>query len=240
MPRILVVEDEKNILELVRYNLEREGYQAITALDGVQGLELAQSQDPDLIVLDVMLPEMNGLEVCQKLRHSAQTKNIPIVMLSARAEELDRVRGLEMGADDYVTKPFSPRELVARINARLRSAGCGEKRKAKESGQAHLRLGCITIDEERLNVYANGINQELTLKEFELLRFMASRPGMVFPREQLFNQIWGFDHTGDSRIVDVHVRLIRQKLGHLPGGEQMIEPVRGVGYRFKTNVPKMG
>lgn len=235
MPRILVVEDEKNILELVRYNLEREGYEAITAFDGVQGFELARSQDPDLIILDVMLPEMNGLEVCRKLRHSAQTKNIPIIMLSARAEELDRVRGLEMGADDYVTKPFSPRELVARINARLRGTSCKEERKTKEPGQAQPKLDGMAIDEERFNVYVDGINQELTIKEFELLRFMASRPGKVFSREQLFSQIWGFAHTGDARIVDVHVRLIRQKLGHFPEVDQMIETVRGVGYRFKED-----
>ncbi|MDD3654151.1 MAG: response regulator transcription factor [Desulfotomaculaceae bacterium] len=235
MPRILVVEDEKNILELVRYNLEREGHQAITALDGINGLELAQSQDPDLIVLDVMIPKMNGLEVCQKLRQGVQTKNIPIVMLSARAEELDQVRGLEMGADDYVTKPFSPRELVARINAMLSSEGHRADRKAKETGQAQLKIGCMTIDEERLNVFVDDINQGLTVKEFELLWFMATRPGKVFSREYLFNQIWGFDHTGDSRTVDVHVRLIRQKLAHLPGGEQMIETVRGVGYRFKED-----
>ncbi|OPX87567.1 MAG: Alkaline phosphatase synthesis transcriptional regulatory protein PhoP [Pelotomaculum sp. PtaB.Bin104] len=149
MPRILVVEDEKSILELVRYNLEREGFSVITALDGVQGLALARSQTPDLIVLDVMLPGMNGLDVCRELRHSEQTENLPIVMLSARADELDRVLGLEMGADDYVTKPFSTRDLISRIKARLCSESASKEKKAEGPGRCQLDPGSGTFDKER-------------------------------------------------------------------------------------------
>lgn len=233
MSKILVVDDEKNILELVRFNLEREGYQVLTALDGAQGLELARKETPDLIVLDVMLPEMNGIEVCRELHQDAATKNIPIVMLSARAEELDRVLGLEMGADDYVTKPFSPRELVARIKARLRRTRSGEGRPEEVSGDVRLDFGRLVIDEDRFAVFVDGVKQELTPKEFELLRFMARQPGKVFSRDQLLEQVWGYDYAGDSRTVDVHIRHIRQKLEHLPDCAQLIETVRGVGYRFK-------
>jgi len=236
MPKILVVDDEKNILELVRFNLEREGYQVLTALDGAQGLNLARTHVPDLILLDVMLPEMSGLEVCQELRHDAVTKNIPIIMLSARSEELDRVLGLEMGADDYVTKPFSPRELLARIKARLRSIRSEEVRKEETLGEAQLDFGYLIIDEDRFDVYVNGVKQDLTPKEFELLRFMARRPGKVYSREQLLDKVWGYDYTGDSRTVDVHIRHIRQKLGQMPDGGQLIETVRGVGYRFKEDL----
>ena len=147
MSRILVVDDEKNILELIRFNLEREGYEVLTAPDGIQGLELARKESPDLIVLDVMLPEMSGLEVCQELHQNAATKGIPIIMLSARAEELDRVLGLELGADDYVTKPFSPRELVARIKARLRRTRSGEGREEEAPGDTRIDFGCLVIDE---------------------------------------------------------------------------------------------
>lgn len=229
MPAILVVDDEKHILELVRFNLEREGYQVLTATDGVHCLELARTQFPDLIVLDVMLPEIDGLEVCRKLRQDAATSNIPIIMLSARAEELDRIIGLEIGADDYVTKPFSPRELAARIKARLRNA----TRLNYKSVQMHF--GSLVIDEDRFVVCANGVKQDFTLKEFELLRFLARRPGKVFSREQLLENIWGYDYAGDSRTVDVHIRHIRQKLECLPDGPHLIETVRGVGYRFKEN-----
>jgi two-component system alkaline phosphatase synthesis response regulator PhoP len=233
MSKILVVDDEKNIIQLVRFNLEREGYQVLIATDGVSGLELARGEAPDLIVLDVMLPGMNGLEVCRELHQDPATKNIPIIMLSARAEELDRVLGLEMGADDYVTKPFSPRELVARIKARLRRTRPEDGREEETKPAARLDFGRLIIDEDRFAVYVDGEKQEFTPKEFELLRFMARQRGKVFSREQLLEQVWGYDYAGDSRTVDVHIRHIRQKLEHLPGGAQLIETVRGVGYRFK-------
>ncbi|MDI9449170.1 MAG: winged helix-turn-helix domain-containing protein [Pelotomaculaceae bacterium] len=232
MPKILVVDDEKNILELVRFNLEREGYEVLTSLDGARGLELARSENPDLIVLDVMLPEISGLEVCRELHLDPATKKIPIIMLSARADELDRVLGLEMGADDYVTKPFSPRELVARIKARLRRSRRGATG-AEEASESRLDYGRMVIDEDRFAVYVDGEKQEFTPKEFELIRFLARHPGKVFSRDQLLEQVWGYDYAGDSRTVDVHIRHIRHKLENLPEGEQVIETVRGVGYRFK-------
>lgn len=233
MSKILVVDDEKNILELVRFNLEREGYQVLTARDGLAGLELARKENPDLIVLDVMLPEMSGLEICQELHQNPVTKSIPIIMLSARADEVDRVLGLELGADDYVTKPFSPRELVARIKARLRRARGGEGREGEAAPAARLDFGCMVIDEEKFAVYIGGVKQDLTPKEFELLRFMARQPGKVFSRDHLLERVWGYDYAGDSRTVDVHIRHIRQKLEHLLDDAQFIETVRGVGYRFK-------
>jgi len=235
MSKILVVDDEKNILELVRFNLEREGYQVFTALDGASALELAGSEIPDLIVLDVMLPEMDGLEVCRELHREPVTKDIPIIMLSARADELDRVLGLEMGADDYVTKPFSPRELVARVKARLRRTHRGEGKTGEAQADGQMNYGRMLIDEERFAVYIDSVKQEFTLKEFELIRFLARYPGKVFTREQLLGQVWGYDYAGDSRTVDVHIRHIRQKLEQLPQGDQIIETVRGVGYRFKED-----
>ena len=230
MPKVLVVEDEKNILELVRFNLEKEGFTVITALDGNQGLELAREEKPDLILLDVMLPGMNGLEVCRELQREYETREIPIIMLSARAEEVDKVLGLEMGADDYITKPFSPRELVARVKARLRRNPASPKTPAST---CQLNLGRLVIDTSRFAVLVDGKRVELTPKEFELLHFMAARPGRVFTREQLLEQVWGYGYAGDSRTVDVHIRHIRQKLSMLGEEGQPIETVRGVGYRFK-------
>lgn len=235
MPKILVVDDEKNILELVRFNLEREGYQVLTAMDGDTALAAARREVPDLIVLDVMLPGLDGLDVCRALHETAATKNIPIIMLSARAEEVDRVLGLEIGADDYVIKPFSPRELVARVKARLRRTRTGEGGDAESAGgDSSLNAGRLVIDEGRYAVYADGRKIELTPKEFELLRFMNRQPGRVFTREYLLEQIWGYDYAGDSRTVDVHIRHVRQKLEEaLTEGAGLIETVRGVGYRFK-------
>lgn len=234
--KVLLVDDEKNILELVRYNLEKEGYLVLTAMEGDAAIALARKELPDLIVLDVMLPGMSGLEVCRNLHLDDATKNIPVIMLSARAGEVDRVIGLEIGADDYVTKPFSPRELVARVKARLRRARLEEMSKEERAGRAaRLDFGRLVIDEERFAVYIDGKNQELTPTEFELLRLMASQPGRVFTREQLLEQVWGYDFAGDSRTVDVHIRHIRQKLEDLPDGAALIETVRGVGYRFKED-----
>lgn len=235
MSRILVVEDEKNILELIKYNLEREGFQVLTALDGTQGLEMAREENPDLIVLDVMLPGMNGLEVCRELLLDHMTRRVPIIMLSARAEELDRVLGLEMGADDYIVKPFSPRELVARVKARLRRSHPADSPGGTLPPDTCLEFGRLVIDEEKFAIYLGGVKQDFTLKEFELLRFLARHQGKVFTREQLLDRVWGYDYTGDSRTVDVHVRHIRQKLEADPGGAELIETVRGVGYRFKED-----
>lgn len=230
--KILVVDDEENIRELVKFNLEKEGYQVITASDGNEAIKVAREQLPDLIILDIMLPGMDGLEVCRNISNCPSTKGIPIIMLSAKGEELDKVLGLEMGADDYVTKPFSPRELVARVRARLRrNAEVIEN--IQPDYQNRFSIGGLVIDEDRFQITVNGVKQDLTPKEFELLRFLARHPGKVFTRDYLLEKIWGYDYTGDSRTVDVHIRHIRKKLEQSPGSPQLIETVRGVGYRFK-------
>ncbi len=232
VPKVLVVDDEQNILEIIQFNLEREGYHIITAKDGNTALELARSEIPDLIVLDIMLPEQDGFTVCRLLQQEAKTRSIPIIMLSARGDELDKILGLEMGADDYVTKPFSPRELVARIKARLRRSEETESSSIKDTDNTMIR-GKLLIDQDRFIIEVDGEKQYLTPKEFELLRFLARQPGKVFSRDFLLEQIWGYDFVGDSRTVDVHIRHIRQKLESLDSSLQYIETVRGVGYRFK-------
>jgi len=233
MPKILVVDDEKNIIELLKFNLEREGFQVVAALDGGEALKKAQEEKPDLIILDIMLPVMDGLEVCRLLNQKVETRNIPVIMLSAKGDELDKILGLEIGADDYVTKPFSPRELVARVKVRLRRLKPGAVGRSQQVGSERLKLGRLTIDQERFEVLVDGERLDLTPKEFELLHFMAGEPGKVFSREQLLEKIWGYDFAGDSRTVDVHIRHLRQKLERYPDANQCIETVRGVGYRFK-------
>ncbi|AQS58326.1 response regulator [Desulforamulus ferrireducens] len=230
MPKILIVDDEQPIRELVRFNLEKEGFQVIQAADGNTALTMAKNDTPDIIVLDIMLPGLDGFAVCRALQQDSTTRNIPIIMLSARGEELDKVLGLELGADDYITKPFSPRELVARVKARLRRHSV-ENQVAEEPGR--ITIDKLVIDQERFMVSYDGVKQDLTPKEFELLRYLASNPGKVFTRDFLLEQIWGYDFPGDSRTVDVHIRHIRQKLEQLPEAPQLIETVRGVGYRFK-------
>lgn len=228
--KILVVDDEENIVELVKYNLERAGYQVIVAYDGDKALELIGKEKPDLILLDVMLPGTDGLTVCRETNSNSETQNIPIIMLSARGEEQDKVMGLEMGADDYITKPFSPRELIARVKARLRRH---EQMHTTSYFTNQLSVGGLVIDEDRFTVTINGYKQEMTPKEFELLRFLARHPGKVFTRDYLLEKVWGYDYYGDSRTVDVHIRHIRQKLEEAPDSPKLIETVRGVGYRFK-------
>ncbi|WP_003541807.1 response regulator transcription factor [Desulfotomaculum nigrificans] len=229
MPKILVVDDEQPIRELVKYNLEREGFEVLLAGDGNTGLDMARTEAPDLIILDIMLPGMDGLSVCRTLHQEPATRAIPIIMLSARGEEVDKVLGLELGADDYITKPFSPRELIARVKARLRRQTTDNA--TQETGR--IAVGKLIIDQDRFVVSVNGVKQDLTPKEFELLRYLARHPGKVFSRDFLLEQIWGYEYTGDSRTVDVHIRHIRQKLEQIPGAPQFIETVRGVGYRFK-------
>lgn len=225
MPLILVVDDEEHIRTLLCFSLEREGFRVVTAGDGEEGLKLARTLRPDLVILDVMLPEKSGLEFCKALRADRELREIPVIMLSARGAEMDRVLGLETGADDYVTKPFSVRELVARVRAHLRRKPPLEK--------SRLVFGELVIDRERLSVSWGKSRQTLTPKEFELLYFLASHPGRVFSREHLLDKIWGFDFPGGSRTVDVHIRYIRHKLEQLPGAPPFIETVRGVGYRFR-------
>lgn len=232
MPRILVVDDEEPIVELIRFNLEREGFEVIATGDGDAALKKVSSEQPDLIILDLMLPGQDGLSVCRILRNDPNTRGIPVIILSARSEEIDRVLGLEMGADDYVTKPFSPRELVARVKARLRR----EAKTPAGSLSRQFSRGPIIIDPERFSVTVKGVKYDLTPKEFELLCILAREPGRVFTREYLLERIWGYDYMGDSRTVDVHIRHIRQKLEQAPELPQLVETVRGVGYRFRENL----
>lgn len=227
--RILIVEDEPNILELVAYNLEKEGWNVLKATTGDQGWNAIQNDRPDLVLLDLMLPGMDGMEVCRRTRENQATRGIPIIMLTAKSEEVDRVLGLETGADDYVTKPFSPRELVARIRAVLRRA----ERLPGEEQKEMLSLGPIRIDLRQHKVTLNGENVELTPKEFDLLQLLVAHPGRAFTREFLLEHLWGYEFFGDTRTVDVHVRRLRQKIEVDAANPIWLETVRGVGYRMR-------
>lgn len=231
MPKILVVDDEIHILELVRFNLEKEGYQVIVTTDGLAAVQQVLSERPDLLVLDIMLPKMDGLEVCRTLRSNPQFGDLPIIMLTAKGEERDTVMGLEMGADDYIKKPFSPRELVARVKARLRTKTARGDRPSLASGI--LSVQDVVVDTERFEVLVDGQRREFTPKEFELLRLLMANPGRVFTRDVLLENIWGYEFLGDTRTVDVHIRHLRQKLGDDPAFPRYIETIRGIGYRFK-------
>jgi len=231
MPRILVVDDEQHIAELIRFNLAKEGWDVQTSLDGRDALERAIEMKPDLVVLDIMLPELDGLEVCRYLKAHQETAGISIIMLSAKSEELDRILGLEIGADDYITKPFSPRELIARIKARLRRKV--SHREAPAISQAEeLKVGPITMNADKFEVFVDGVRQDFTLKEFELLKLLISNKGIVFTRDYLLDRIWGYACSHDTRTVDVHIRHLRQKIEEDPSHPKNIETVRGVGYKF--------
>jgi len=224
MKSVLVIEDEKDILELVEYHLAQAGFAVLKAPDGESGLELARSKKPALIILDIMLPKMDGKEVCRALRASPLTEWIPILMLTAKAEEVDRIVGFELGADDYVTKPFSPRELVLRVKAILRK---GESDGTHQKG---IQRGNLWIDIDRHHVSINKRPVTLTSTEFKLLVEMASHPGRVFTREILLDKVWGYTYEGYARTVDTHVRRLREKM---EDSEEYIETIRGVGYRFR-------
>ncbi|MGE5605856.1 MAG: response regulator [Bacteroidota bacterium] len=233
MPKkVLVIDDEPMIVESVSYNLKQEGYDVMTATDGETGLKLAETGDFDLILLDLMLPGMNGMEICRTLR---KTSEIPIIMLTAKEGEIDRVLGLELGADDYVTKPFSMRELMARVKRVLKRTTIGtETDGAKVIGQGQLIVnGQLQIDLLGHEVTVNGETVNLSSKEFELLRILASHPGQVLTREQLLDLVWGNDFYGDIRTVDVHIRWLREKIEDDPGNPEFILTVRGVGYKFR-------
>ena len=230
-PTILVVDDERHIVELVRFNLEKEGYRVITAQDGKEACSLASAEKPDLIILDVMLPEMDGFEVCRVIQRDSTISDVPIIMLTARTEELDKVLGLEIGADDYITKPFSPRELLARVKARLRRSAKKSPKLPDDNGV--IRTDGLVIDPQRFEVSLEGEKLDLTPKEFELIRFLARSPGRVLTRDYLLENIWGYEYLGDTRTVDVHIRHLRQKIESDPANPQYIETVRGIGYKFK-------
>lgn len=228
--RILVVEDDVNVCELLRLYLEREGFDVHVCNDGPNGLRLALAQDWDLIVLDVMLPQMDGWEICQALRKSKET---PIIMLTARGEDVDKILGLELGADDYLAKPFNPRELVARIRAVLRRAKYGDDPKGDEENRKVIRFLNLEIYVEQREVRLDGQRVQLTPKEFDLLHHMCGNEGRVFSREELLESVWGYDYYGDSRTIDVHVKRLREKVER-PGGHKYIQTVWGIGYKFEA------
>ncbi|MFZ5352660.1 MAG: response regulator [Bacillota bacterium] len=235
--RILVIEDELHIQELIKYNLEKNGYKVTTFENGLDGLNDAYANTPDLILLDLMLPGIDGLEVCKRLRGDKRTKKVPVIMLTAKSEEFDKVLGLELGADDYITKPFSIKELVARIRARLRRMEDNEARKPEaEEAAAVIRVGSIEIDKEKYEVRKQGEKIILTLKEFELLRILAENQGKVLTRDFLLDKVWGYDYIGETRTVDVHIRHLRQKIENDENSSQFIETIRGVGYRLNENI----
>ena len=221
---ILVVEDEKAIADILIFNLQREGYQTLEANDGKTGLQLALEKKPDLILLDVMLPMMDGFEVC---RHVRKKSEVPIIMLTAREEESDKVLGLELGADDYITKPFSMRELMARIKANMRRIP-----ENKENSDRTVLGKRLTISAERGEVCKDGKPIELTVREFELLQYLSSEPGKVFSREELMHQVWGYEYYGDLRAVDVAIRRLREKMEDEPAAPAYIMTKRGMGYYF--------
>ena len=223
--KILVVEDERDILELVKLYLEKEGFRAVTAMTGPEALKQVKNEKPDLIVLDLMLPDIDGLEICKRLRSLPETAMLPIIMLTAKAEESDTIVGLELGADDYVTKPFSPKALVARVKAMLRRLD-----RTAVSGTSRCHYGPLTLDPGRHEVSLGKEEVPLTAKEFGLLEHLLRHPGRVLTRDVLLNAVWGYDYYGTTRTVDVHIRRLKRKLPLL---EEAIVAVKSLGYKLK-------
>jgi two-component system alkaline phosphatase synthesis response regulator PhoP len=233
MTRILIIEDDKDIVELVRYNLAHEGFQVTSMADGGSGLAQVKKAPPDVLLLDLMLPKLSGLEICKEIRRDASLNRLPILMLTARGEEADRVVGLEMGADDYVTKPFSPRELVARVKALLRRASPpGETAKTVEAG-------ALVIDPSSYRVTRSGKAVTLSTLEFRLLHYLASRPEKVFTRDQLLDAVWGADRFVTPRSVDVYIRRLREKVEAEPENPIHLKTVRGAGYMFEAGAAQI-
>jgi two-component system OmpR family response regulator len=229
--KVLIVEDDANLLEAIKYNLRKEGYDVIAASDGEQALDTARKEKPALLILDIMLPKLNGFEVCRILRKET---TIPILMLTARADETDKVVGLEIGADDYMTKPFSMRELMARVRAMLRRAGMVEI--TSKEGTPPIKIGQLEVDIARHYSSLAGTVLALSPKEFDLLAFLARNKGLVFNREQLLEKVWGYDFAGDTRTVDVHIRWLRQKIEIDASHPQYLVTVRGTGYKLEDQV----
>ncbi|MGL4730462.1 MAG: response regulator transcription factor [Clostridium sp.] len=223
--RILVVDDEEHIVELIKFNLEKEGCNVTTANNGTEALKIAKEKQPDLILLDLMLPGIDGLEVCRRVRKDGEISEIPIIMITAKGEEIDKILGLELGADDYITKPFSVRELVARVKAILRRTG--NKKEVSD-----FIFENISINFDKHEVRKNGQRIELTLKEFELLEILIKNEGKVVTRDFLLDKIWGYEYVGETRTVDVHIRHLRQKIEKNDKNPMYIQTIRGIGYRF--------
>lgn len=227
--KVLVVDDEKNIVDIIKFNLKKEGYDVVTASDGQEGILKAHMENPDLILLDIMMPNVDGYEACRKIREKFDT---PIIMLTARAEEVDKVLGFELGADDYVTKPFGVRELMARVKANLRKkAPKAPETKAAESKNV-IKFNDLTIDTDLYEVRKKGQTVALTIREYELLKFLATQKNQVFSREMLLEKVWGYEYYGDVRTVDVTVRRLREKVENDPSSPKYIMTKRGVGYYF--------
>ena len=228
---VLIVEDEKNIVDILRFNLQREGYRTVEAYDGADGLEKARSENPDIILLDVMLPKMIGFDVCRTLRD--ESNNVPVIILTAREEEADKVLGLEIGADDYITKPFSMRELIARVGANIRRTAMNAAASASAAETAMPVTGGLSINTDSHQVFRDGTPLELTTREYELLTFLASHPNKVYSRIDLMEQVWNYGYVGDDqRTVDVTVRRLREKIETNPANPKYILTRRGVGYYF--------
>ncbi len=227
MAKILVVDDEASIVNIICYSLMKDGYEYITANDGEEGLDLFYKEKPDLVLLDIMMPKMDGYSVCKKIRESSDT---PIIMLTARADEVDKVLGLDMGADDYVTKPFSNRELMARVKANLRRTAGAVSSAKNKTGE----YGELNIDFDRYEVKKRGEPINLTLREFELLSFLATQKSQIFTRETLLEKVWGYEYFGDVRAVDVTIRRLREKIEDDPSKPKYIITKRGIGYYFSS------
>ncbi|MCL4545708.1 MAG: response regulator transcription factor [Chloroflexi bacterium] len=230
---ILVVEDEANIARILTMYLEREGYRVVVARDGEQGLEQFHLEHPDLIILDLLLPKLDGLEVCRRIRRQSF---VPLLMLTAKKDETDKIVGLELGADDYMTKPFSPREMVTRVRAILRRA---RQTSAPPASEGVMEFGELRIDAPKRSVRVGNRSVLLTAKEFDLLHVLASSPGKVFSRDALLNQVWGYDYYGDARTVDVHIGTLRKKLEPQPSSPRWVKTVWGVGYKFDESVAEV-
>jgi len=225
---VLIVDDEPGIVEILKFNLSREGYDTLAAYDGQSGLELALSSQPDLILLDVMLPKMDGFAVCREIR---KTSNVPIIMLTAREEENDKVLGLDLGADDYITKPFSVKELLARVKTNIRRSSTEASQKQPPSTSI-TQIACFAIDNEKFEVYRSGVRLDLTLREYEIFKYLVTNAGRVCSREDMMRDIWKYDYYGDLRAVDVAVRRLREKLEENPAEPEYIITKRGIGYYF--------
>jgi len=226
--KILIIEDDRNLLDTLKYNLRKEGYNIVTAVDGAEALDVARREKPDIIILDIMLPKMSGFEVCRILRGEMI---VPILMLTAKIEETDKIVGLEIGADDYMTKPFSLRELLARVRAMLRRAKMVEMQPGPR--EALLKVGDIEVDTARHKASKGATMLQLTPKEFDLLAFLARNKGFVFNRDQLLEKVWGYDFAGDTRTVDVHISWLRQKIETDPNNPKYLVTVRGTGYKLE-------
>jgi len=230
---IYCVEDEVNIQQLIKYNLELNGYKVLTFGDGESLLEISKDKLPAMFILDIMLPGIDGIEICKKIRQNPSANNIPIIMLTAKSEEFDKVLGLELGADDYITKPFGVREFIARVKALFRRTDTSNQTDTDLANSIDIIIyGNIKIDTPRREVFKYDKLLDLTLKEFELLKLLLLNKGKVLSREQLLEKVWGFDYFGETRTVDVHIRYLRQKIEDDDSNPKLIETVRGIGYRF--------